>query len=584
MTVIRTSIGRSAAVAVAPYTEGQGEVPTLRAWILPQGRIDEARGVSGALDLAASADEIHGEGRFLLVTAEELVRPGDVFVSESICEERLLFLQWDRLVRTDRASRRVRLSVAVPAAWTLTALAVRHRPEPSAAIEHASEWNHEQVPERDSVDVDSDRIPDRLAFSVRPATSVRARAFESWQEVGAWLDGLATATRPDPEVLGLADRLRGEHGSATASLRALMTRVQAIRYVSIQTGVGRGGGYRPRPAGQVLQRGFGDCKDKANLLCSVARAMGHRAWLVPVHSRSREWVFEQWPTPQQFDHCIAAIEVPADLQGAAVADIEQFGRLLFLDPTDPHTLFGELPQALHGGLGLIVDPQQAMLHRLPDAGSEGMRSAWNVAGRLDESGSMTALVEYRAGGGAAAHARAAARALGEGGALERFKRSLLRTRAGARIDSVTLQAQETNGDWTARFRWARPRQAELTADGKLMLRLLPWASSAVWDPDEPEREREAEARSERERYDLALPAGAVVEGVPMDTTLLAAGRRFEERAWVSKDTLVVERTRILDRTVPGTLAKLEQQGHEESVRRLMRRTWVITPAKPATRP
>ena len=59
-----------------------------------------------------------------------------------------------------------------------------------------------------------------------------------------------------------------------------------VRYVSISLGVGR---YQPHSASDVLQNGYGDCKDKHTLLSAMLRAEGIQSYPVLIGS-ARNWM------------------------------------------------------------------------------------------------------------------------------------------------------------------------------------------------------------------------------------------------------------------------------------------------------
>jgi len=63
----------------------------------------------------------------------------------------------------------------------------------------------------------------------------------------------------------------------------------------------------PHPAPQVFAKSYGDCKDKANLLRAMLKAIGIDAFPVSIYSGDPEYVRANWPSPQQFNHCIIAI-------------------------------------------------------------------------------------------------------------------------------------------------------------------------------------------------------------------------------------------------------------------------------------
>src|SRR5690606_28324525 len=124
------------------------------------------------------------------------------------------------------------------------------------------------------------------------------------------------------------------------------TFVQNLQYISIDIGVGYGNGYKPRPSSTVLARGYGDCKDKANLMGAMLKALKIDAYPVVIYSGDPNFVREAWPSPKQFNHCIIAVRVSDATKSPAVITDPKLGRLLIFDATDPYTPVGDLPDYL----------------------------------------------------------------------------------------------------------------------------------------------------------------------------------------------------------------------------------------------
>src|SRR6202162_6349874 len=77
-----------------------------------------------------------------------------------------------------------------------------------------------------------------------------------------------------------------------------------VRYVSISLGIGR---YQPHSASDVLQNGYGDCKDKHTLFSAMLRAEGIKSYPVLINSSRKLDV--DVPSPAQFDHVITAAHI-----------------------------------------------------------------------------------------------------------------------------------------------------------------------------------------------------------------------------------------------------------------------------------
>jgi hypothetical protein len=192
--------------------------------------------------------------------------------------------------------------------------------------------------------------------------------FKDWASVSTWLAELNNRSVTGNESVTVKAReLTTASGSELDRIRAIGAYVQGIKYVSIQTGVGRGGGYQPHPAPEVLSKSYGDCKDKANLMRSLLAAAGIEAYPVAIFSGDPHYVRESWSSPQQFNHAIIAVRVSPETEAPAVGVHESLGRLLFFDPTDSATPVGFLPSEQQDSLAVIVAPEKGGLMRMPSA-------------------------------------------------------------------------------------------------------------------------------------------------------------------------------------------------------------------------
>jgi len=105
----------------------------------------------------------------------------------------------------------------------------------------------------------------------------------------------------------------------------------------------------------VYARGYGDCKDKANLLRAMLREVGINAYPVIAQTEQESVVWKDFPSPIQFNHVIVAIDVDASIQLPACVQV-QGKNLLFFDPTDEFTQLGDLPGYLQGSNVEILSP------------------------------------------------------------------------------------------------------------------------------------------------------------------------------------------------------------------------------------
>src|SRR5262249_27262140 len=112
---------------------------------------------------------------------------------------------------------------------------------------------------------------------VPPPGGVRdpGAAFDQWTDVSRWTATLMDPmSAPDDSVALTAKRLVSGARSRADSVRAIGHYVQRMQYASLALNLRTNGGYRPRAAHTVLATGYGDCKDKANVMRSMLHTVG----------------------------------------------------------------------------------------------------------------------------------------------------------------------------------------------------------------------------------------------------------------------------------------------------------------------
>ncbi|MDG0856315.1 DUF3857 domain-containing protein [Roseateles puraquae] len=142
--------------------------------------------------------------------------------------------------------------------------------------------------------------------------------FPDWAAVSRWalpLYRLPEGPMPavDREVARIAAQTSDPEQRLLAALRFVQ---REVRYLGIEMGVNS---HAPHGPELVLDRRFGDCKDKTLLSLALLRGLGIPARPALVHTGLRHVTAERLPTPWAFNHVL----VQADLGG----------RRVWLDPT-----------------------------------------------------------------------------------------------------------------------------------------------------------------------------------------------------------------------------------------------------------
>lgn len=514
---IQTPEGRSRAVALIPYDRGSAHVTDLHAWVLRPGGAPRELGSDAVIDMAMINGDVYNEARVRSVVAGDM-EPGGTFAWEARMDDQsaLREIQWS--FQDDLPTLCSRLTVDAPQGWRLQSAAFHHDPIPASSAGTATTWELRDLP---GVPDEPLRLPltslvARIGVSILPPEPrTDAVAFEAWDSLAAWLSDLdASPSRPDPAVTARATAIAGTGSSMAERIRSLASFVQKMPYASIQMGTGRGGGYRPRPSGEVLARSYGDCKDKANLLSCMLRGIGVPSYLLVVYSDDRTYVRDEWPAALQFNHCIVAITAPTGLDGPIVTH-PTLGRLLIFDPTSATTALGDLPVEEQGSLGLLVTREGNALVRLPLLPPEQNRLERTNDVTLAPDGSIRGALHERSWGWVGAEERSVYQSLAPAPYRERIQSWLAQSAPRAAVASLRANPMDSTNAFDLQVEYAAERYAQ-SMDRLLLLRpTFIERSEASLAADVPRVTPIAiEERAWRETTTVHLPPGLQVDEIP----------------------------------------------------------------------
>ena len=158
-------------------------------------------------------------------------------------------------------------------------------------------------------------------------------------EFAAWY---ATLTQhPVPAtILPVAKGMESQSDSATVASFHDYVR-QSIRYIADERDAGA---FVPRAPDLVMERSYGDCKDRAFLISALAKSLGLQVDPVLI-STEPEPEFEDVHLTL-YNHVICSFE-------------HDDGTRTYFDPTNPYLSFGDLPESDIDGLALRMGPDGA---------------------------------------------------------------------------------------------------------------------------------------------------------------------------------------------------------------------------------
>lgn len=141
----------------------------------------------------------------------------------------------------------------------------------------------------------------------------------------------------DATLKKITDSITAGKTSETAKAAAVYSWVQKnIRYVAFENGLE---GFRPRQAGEVCNKRYGDCKDMSSIITQMLRMAGIQAYYTWIGTRDIPYTYSEVPLPIVDNHMISTAWID--------------NQWYFLDGTSPNSTLILPPSAIQGKQALV---------------------------------------------------------------------------------------------------------------------------------------------------------------------------------------------------------------------------------------
>ena len=511
-----------AAVSFNPHRKIAG----LRGWCIPvQGKdyeVKDKEAVEVALPKIAGSELISDvKEKLLQIPAPD---PGSVVGYEYEEDEQPMVLQDVWMFQREIPGRELHYSLQLPSGWEYKASWINSAEiKPTPGGNNHWEWVMNDVKgirkEEEMPPIEG--VAGQMIVSFFPPGGASRNGFTGWLEMGNWYSNLTNGRRDaSPEITQQVAALTASARTPLDKMKALAQFVQNdIRYVAVELGIG---GWQPHAASEVFVHRYGDCKDKATLLSSMLSQVGIESFYVVINSE-RGYVTPEVPANVGgFNHVVLAIKLPAnvsDLSLVATIQHPRLGTLLYFDPTNELTPFGEIGGYLQANYGLLVTSEGGELVELPR-----QPSAMNS---IQRSGKLT-LDPLGTLKGEVSETRVGDRAWAERWRLRTVTKSADQIKpiedllAGSLSLFNITQASVTNLNRTDQpfgFHYAFEARGYAKNAGGLLLvrpRVLGVKTSGLLETKEPRTfpiEFEGPSR-DTDTFEIVIPAGYVVDDIP----------------------------------------------------------------------
>jgi len=363
--------GREYGTVVASFNS-RSKITGMRGWCIPaQGKDYEVKDKEA---IEISLPKIDGselvsdvKDKLLRIPAAE---PGNIVGYEYEKEDQPFVLQDVWYFQESNPVREAHYTLQLPPGWEYKATWLNYAEAKPSQSGNQSQWVVSEVKgikHEDNMPPWQGVAGQMIVSFFPPGGSAQNQGFQNWKQMGIWYQGLTSGRRePSPELKQKVASLTASTSTSLGKMKALGEFAQHdVRYVAIELGIG---GWQPHSAAEVFTHHYGDCKDKATLMGAMLHEIGVDSYYVVINSERGSITPETPAYKGGFDHVIIAIKLPdgaTDKSLAAAMVHPRLGKVLFFDPTDEMTPFGQLHGALQANYGLLVTPDGGELVELP---------------------------------------------------------------------------------------------------------------------------------------------------------------------------------------------------------------------------
>ena len=300
------------------------------------------------------------------------------------------------------------------------------------------------------------------------------------------------------------------------------------------------------------------------MLSSMLHEVGVESYYVLINTERGD-VTKDMPPQKHFNHAILAVQLPKAIDDPSLLSIlnhPTLGKLLFFDPTDETTPFGQLRGPLQSNFGLLVGPDGGELLELPQQPTYTSSIARTGRFALSPSGTLTGdVTEVRQGDRARLERRALLNVTKEADRIKPIESLLSHSLSSYQITKATVTNLKKN-DFAFGMNYSLVADSYAKRAGNLLIvrpRAIGSKGSSILETKEPRKyplEFEGPAR-DVDKFEITLPPGYEVDDLPPPVDLDYSFASYHSKTEKNGDTLLYTRTfEIRELSVP--VSKIEE--------------------------
>lgn len=544
---ILTPDGAKEATTYVAYLTQTGKVRDMHAWLLRANGEVKRYGKDETVDRAAALNDVYNESRIKYISASNSAEEGAVFGYEWSTEEKAFVNQDKWFFQEDLPVVVSRYILTLPSGWRADSVTFNHSKIEPSVNANVYTWELRDlspIEQEDSGPSITSLSPGLAISYFPPSNSKTGASFTDWVDVSRWLTQLSEGQAlPDSAIKAKALAITASAKTEYEKIRLIGEFVQKVQYISIQTNVGHGGGYRPHAASEVFAKSYGDCKDKANLMKAMLKAVDIPAYLLVIYSGDPTYVRSEWPSPQQFNHCIVAINTKEETKANSIVSHPTLGNLLVFDPTDDVTAVGDLPDHEQNSLALLVAGDAGALLKMPVTSPEANLLARVSDLTLTPEGAISGNITEESLGQAATRARAELKYLSKGDYQKMIEKLFTKDIPQAQVTKIEPTDNTAERTFKVSIDFNAPHFGQFMQNRLLVFKPLVATRQQVIAFNQPNRKQPIvfKTKAYKETVRVRLPEKFTVDELPDPVKLTTSFGSYQSSYEIKDGNLFVQR-------------------------------------------
>jgi hypothetical protein len=532
------------------FDSSNSQIKELSVWIIRADNKIEKFRRRDCFELS-SETVLYTEMKSIVFAGSERVRTGDVIAWEIELFGTTIFPQHILVLEREIPVHHFAVRLKPPRGWSIRSLTVNGDALEPDRSKWGYEWQARLLP---GIDPKEELSPDLVDFARilivaidPPGDDGQAEPYllcDDWNAVARYAaSNMDSAVDRGSRIARKATSIAGGLDSKWEKVHTLASFVQSLNYASVNSDISKGGGYVPCKAADVLEHGYGDCKDLTTLMRSLLDVSGIRSHAVlACMPTGGSLVVEEWPSIRWFNHCIVGIECSSAPAGWPTVIHPELGPLLIFDPTDKFSPVGAIPPALYGTRILVAHASSNRLLELPTAAVDRDLISNRVEVTLLPTGLTSVAVQARMTGAAGHKYRSWMGSQSSSEFGDSLLDALREHLPGMQATDLKTVALPGTGAFELEMTALIPGHARWVGDKMVVFKPVLFFHNDWVPPDEERRNPiRIRARYLRETTQVHIPQGFIIEEVPRDIHLEESFGKFISSIRIGEDSFSVER-------------------------------------------